>query len=469
MAAAGACATLLAGSTAGFNYVSPGCSWYEAHMLGGCNRVLPRPECTRLALPAAGKSRLRLAIIVPYRGSDLSTMLPSFCARMNTPHSGCAGGNTRVLIVNQSDSLPFNRGALANAGFELLQRAGQSPDYIAVHDADRFPTSTDPSCATSTSQYYTFPGARPRVLHPSSYTGGVLLVASATYRAINGFSNEFWGWGHEDNELFGRLRWCGLVPEHGARLDECMVHDHCSQCKRLNSTIGVDDALALLRQTSNIALTQSHLQDPARHMASDGLSTLNFSVVSRARHPDGCGACRLQVVNVHLDARSAAAHVEPRACVADGGERDDGCDAPVDVASVPHGVLAVARRALGDTATLVRVTAASRARVLYNFRYELDVLVQTGASSLALQRVAVCAHPWQRADMKHTYGVGRYAILWRAAIVTGSADAAPGTASGEGAGRRLEAGGMSPHIRILKKYDYKGPFPCDIAREVAPG
>jgi hypothetical protein len=293
MAAAGPCLMLLAGSQHGFNYVSPGCSWYEAHMLGGCSRFPPRQECTAWPMPASATSP-RLGIIVPYRGSDLSSVMPAFCARMNTEHSGCSHGGARVLIVNQSDALPFNRGALTNAGFHLLQRGPQAPDYIAVHDADRFPTAQNRSCASAVADYYTFPGARPRVLHPSSYTGGVLLVASGTYKAINGFSNEFWGWGHEDNELFGRLRWCGLVPKHGDRLDDCMVHEHCSQCQHLSTKMKVDDATALLRETSNIALAQSHLRDPAGHMAKDGLSTLNFTLLGRRRF-HSCGACRMQV------------------------------------------------------------------------------------------------------------------------------------------------------------------------------
>eukprot|EP00962_Isochrysis_galbana_P030274 scaffold9792_cov121-Isochrysis_galbana.AAC.5 len=455
MAAVGLCVVLLAGSQHGFNYVSPGCSWYEAHMLGGCSRSPPRQECTRWPMPTV--DRARLGIIVPYRGSDLRTVMPAFCERMNTEHSGCSHGGARVLIVNQSDSLPFNRGALTNAGFVLLQRGPQKLDFIAVHDADRFPRTQNKSCASAIADYYTFPGARPRVLHPSSYTGGVLLVASGTYEAINGFSNEFWGWGHEDNELFGRLRWCGLVPEHGDRLDDCMLHQHCSQCQHLTRQIRVDDATALLRQTSNIALAQAHLRDPAGHMIKDGLSTLNFTLLGRRRFP-GCGACRMQVVNVQLDQASATAHTAPRPCVADGTDRDDGCDAPIGPEAVPRGVMVLARRVLGDRARMIRLASASRARVLYNYRYELDLVVATADATDALHRVAVCAHLWQLPHMRGTYGVPKYALLWHAAVLNGS-----GTVEAAG-GRRLEAGGMSPHIRILKRFDYKGPFACDIVR-----
>lgn len=428
-------------------------------MLGGCVRTPPRHECIGTP-PPSSQQRKRLGIVVPYRGSDLGSVMPRFCEWMNEQHSGCSQSGTHIIIVNQSDSLPFNRGALANVGFLLLHSSGLKPDYVAIHDADRFPSSETQDCEDAVSKYYTFPGMRPRVLHPSSYTGGVLIAASSTYKAINGFSNEFWGWGHEDNELFGRLRWCGLVPEHGERLDDCMVHQHCSQCVHLDRKIKVDDAMALLRQTSNIALAQSHLSNPASHMARDGLSSLNYTVVSKRRFTQ-CGACKMHVVNVHLDEKSAIAHITPRACVADGGERDDGCDAPIDPTSIPHGVMAVAKRVMLNTVgRIARVVAASRARVLYNFRYELDVLIEIGEGAVRLHRVAICAHPWQRADMKGTYGVPRYTTLWYALILNET------TASAllPSGGRRLEAGGMSPNIQILKMYDYKGPFTCDIVR-----
>ena len=37
------------------------------------------------------------------------------------------------------------------------------------------------------------------------YTGGVLAIRRSQFEAINGFSNEFWGWGGEDDDLANRL------------------------------------------------------------------------------------------------------------------------------------------------------------------------------------------------------------------------------------------------------------------------
>lgn len=36
-------------------------------------------------------------------------------------------------------------------------------------------------------------------------TGGVTLLSKKQMDDINGFSNEFWGWGGEDDDVFNRL------------------------------------------------------------------------------------------------------------------------------------------------------------------------------------------------------------------------------------------------------------------------
>ena len=223
-----------------------------------------------------------------------------------------ATASALALAVAQVDALPFNRAALANAGFEppprrLGARARldrRADDYVAVQDVDRWPVDASEggggnrTCAAAVADYYSHPAEAPRVLHPSSYTGGVLLVRAAQYEAVNGFSNRFWGWGHEDNEMFGRLRWCGLTPRHGALLDDCMVHRDCSECARAKPQ---STSAALLLETRNIALAQVALRRPREAMRADGLSTLNFSLVGAPRQlAGGCGGHTLHIVDVAL-------------------------------------------------------------------------------------------------------------------------------------------------------------------------
>lgn len=40
----------------------------------------------------------------------------------------------------------------------------------------------------------------------ADYFGGVSAMTVDQFRAINGFSNSFWGWGGEDDDLFNRVK-----------------------------------------------------------------------------------------------------------------------------------------------------------------------------------------------------------------------------------------------------------------------
>ena len=38
-----------------------------------------------------------------------------------------------------------------------------------------------------------------------TYFGGVSILSSSDFIRVNGFSNEYWGWGAEDDDLYRRL------------------------------------------------------------------------------------------------------------------------------------------------------------------------------------------------------------------------------------------------------------------------
>jgi xylosylprotein 4-beta-galactosyltransferase len=382
---------------------------------------------------------------MPFRGAIEGESLQRLCSRLPR-HLERHGIEFALLLVRQVDTHPFNRGALVNTGLSAVMQhmvhgSKFRPDwhtYLALQDIDRFPTQENRSCEPFSSTYYSDPGPMPRVLHPTSYTGGVLLLQSTLFRAVNGFSNRFWGWGHEDNELYLRLRRCGLQPMHARHIQWCMEHDDCSECKRAKTSDTVESYRA---ETQAIALVQHRLHYPGLIVKHDGFSTVQFAVANSTRRMV-CGRHSLRVLDVHLHRATTTADE----CVADGGVRDNGCVAGLARERVPAGVIDCVVRSLPHSSHAVEILAATRTRVLYNFRYEVDVRAIRNSSApeqggVSVFRVSVCAQEWQGIDVPDS---ARYQPMWRA-IQT----------------RRPKATTTSS-FRMAKDFHYKGHFPCSL-------
>ena len=120
-----------------------------------------------------------------------------------------------IIVVQQTDDgRAFNRGALLNVGFVEAQRLAGSAELASVifHDVDLLPSPGllkwyldppepgRPTHIASPSAWgkYAMPG------YEAVFFGGVTALHPADFGRANGFPNEYWGWGMEDDQL--RLR-----------------------------------------------------------------------------------------------------------------------------------------------------------------------------------------------------------------------------------------------------------------------
>lgn len=59
--------------------------------------------------------------------------------------------------------------------------------------------------------------------------GGVLMMTPTMYKTLNGFSNMYWGWGGEDDDLSLRLierRFCVVRPDYSVAVYSGMNKNH---------------------------------------------------------------------------------------------------------------------------------------------------------------------------------------------------------------------------------------------------
>jgi hypothetical protein len=136
----------------------------------------------------------RFAILVPYR--DRARHLAKF-----VPYMQARFKNADIFVIEQMPGKAFNRGKLLNIG--VLEAPGY--DYYALHDVDMLPVKSDYSypilptlLATRVQQFgYKLPFPE--------YFGGVVLIKDAHMYQCNGYHNEFWSWGAEDNNFRDRI------------------------------------------------------------------------------------------------------------------------------------------------------------------------------------------------------------------------------------------------------------------------
>ena len=119
-----------------------------------------------------------------------------------------------IFIIEQSnDGNAFNIGKLKNVGFEIVKR------YEKAHRGTRFAnfifTDIDMLPDTELLPYYVSPidhimalavrGTRYDTRTNKIFLGGVLGFNREDFERINGYPNNFWGWGGEDDALIHRI------------------------------------------------------------------------------------------------------------------------------------------------------------------------------------------------------------------------------------------------------------------------
>ncbi|XP_038142239.1 beta-1,4-galactosyltransferase 3 [Cyprinodon tularosa] len=159
--------------------------------------------------PPDCEPRHHTAIVVPFRNrlSHLRSLLyhlHPFLQRQQIHYS--------IYIVQQWGNSTFNRAKLLNVG---VREALKDEDWscIFLHDVDLLPEN-DHNTYTCHKQFPTHLSVamdkfRYRLPYPQ-YFGGVSAVTPDQYMKINGFPNQYWGWGGEDDDIAARVRLSGM-------------------------------------------------------------------------------------------------------------------------------------------------------------------------------------------------------------------------------------------------------------------
>ena len=242
---------------------------------------LKRPHSDSNVPPLKTKrSADRVAIIVPFqdthkeqkRKAHLDQFIPYMKAFL-----GKGSAEFQVFVIEQNaDDKKFNRGILLNIGFDLANKDGYS--IFVFHDVDLLPSE-------DLLEYYTQRPSSPmhiarvwnRYNSNDKYFGGIVAFSDEDFRLINGFPNDFWGWGGEDDALIKRVH-------------EMKLSIHFPKKGQLTDLEEMDlkQKLDFLREHKDwkCADKWERLEENSRSWRENGLSNLKYKVLDTERLAD---------------------------------------------------------------------------------------------------------------------------------------------------------------------------------------
>nr|XP_039267193.1 beta-1,4-galactosyltransferase 4-like [Styela clava] len=232
--------------------------------------------------PRNCKSRYNVAIIIPLRNRE--SQLKVLLAHMH-PIWQRQNLDYTVYTITQAGEGLFNRAKLINVGVSEATKE-QSYDCFVFHDVDLL--LEDDRClywcdeenprhiSMYMDKFAYEPLSYSTTCRPASffleniiYYGGVSSMTPKQFNNVNGFSNFYWGWGGEDDDMYFRLKTAGydVSNPYGQHCSFRMIaHEH-------ESSNAENEARYTL------------LYHAASRMRKEGLNTLRYKLLSVKRFP----------------------------------------------------------------------------------------------------------------------------------------------------------------------------------------
>ncbi|XP_076756019.1 beta-1,4-N-acetylgalactosaminyltransferase bre-4 [Xylocopa sonorina] len=212
--------------------------------------------------PSDCVARHRVAIVIPFR--DRPQHLQALLFNLH-PMLLRQQIDYQIFVVEQKGSEAFNRAMLMNVGY--VEALKERPfDCFIFHDVDLLPED-DRNLYTCPEQPRHMSVAVDKFKYRLPYAdlfGGVSAMSREHFRLVNGFSNVFWGWGGEDDDMANRIKAHGL---------------HIS---RYPANVARYKMLTHKKEKAN-PKRYEYLKTGKKRFATDGLSNLQYELVDKQK------------------------------------------------------------------------------------------------------------------------------------------------------------------------------------------
>ncbi|XP_065098098.1 beta-1,4-galactosyltransferase 1 [Paramisgurnus dabryanus] len=203
----------------------------------------------------------KVAMIIPFRNRDEHLKFWLYYLHPILQRQQLDYG---VYVINQEGDGIFNRAKLLNIGYaEALKEYDydcfvfSDVDLIPMDDRNIYKCFSQPRHLSVSMDKFGFR------LPYTQYFGGVSSLSKTQYLKINGFPNNYWGWGGEDDDIFNRISSKGMsISRPDGMIGRCRMIRH-ERDKQNDPNPQRFDRIAHTRQT----------------MAGDGINSLKYKVV----------------------------------------------------------------------------------------------------------------------------------------------------------------------------------------------
>ncbi|KAL7861120.1 hypothetical protein AOLI_G00174690 [Acnodon oligacanthus] len=204
----------------------------------------------------------KVAIIIPFRNRDEHLKYWLYYLHPILQRQQLDYG---VYVINQDGDETFNRAKLLNVGYaEALKEYDyecfvfSDVDLIPMDDRNTYKCFSQPRHLSVSMDKFGFR------LPYNQYFGGVSSMSKEQFLKINGFPNNYWGWGGEDDDIYNRLSSKGMsISRPSAVVGKCRMIRH-ERDKQNEPNPQRFDRIAHTRET----------------MHKDGINSLQYKVVN---------------------------------------------------------------------------------------------------------------------------------------------------------------------------------------------
>jgi hypothetical protein len=194
----------------------------------------------------------RLAVIIPYDEKYIDDFTDHF--KVMVPEGDIY---YKLIFMKQKSNRPLNKGKLFNIGYMLHK---DKFDYFCFHDSDLIPISEEcdysypdkPISLVSMRNKIEF-GEQKNIkdfedfsLPYDEYFGGAILFSTKDFLKVNGYSNEYWGFGFEDYDLLFRC------IKQGLPVKEELGMTNIKYCGRFNGINSFGEIIPMNNKLKNL-------------------------------------------------------------------------------------------------------------------------------------------------------------------------------------------------------------------------